>query len=182
VLHDSVQQRLIALAVELQLARSLVEEEPGEAVRLLDEARAGVGKALDDIRAVAQRIHPPLLDTQGLMAALRMAAAATPFASRVEGSVEARVPPGVAVTVYRCCVAALAAVDGADSIAAALTVGARGDVLAFAIDVEGGRMDAASLDGVAGRVRLFGGTLDVAANRVAGSVPLTTQHRPPPDT
>ena len=177
VLHDSVQQRLIALAVELQLARSLVENEPSEAIRLLDEARLGVGKALDDVRAVAQRIHPPLLDTQGLVAALRMAAAATVFASRVEGTVEVSVPPEVAVTVYRCCVAALAAVDGADGVAA-VTVGARDDSLKFAIDVEGGRLDVTSLEGIAGRVRLLGGSLEVDRTRVAGSLPLTT----PPGT
>jgi len=180
-LHDSVQQRLVSLAVELQAARSAVEGSPEEVTRLLEDARADLGQALDEVRAVAQRIHPPLLDTQGLMAALRMSAAAAPVATRVEGAIEGHLPPEAAVTVYRCCVAALAGVEGADS-RATVAIGERDGVLEFAIDVAGGRIDATQLDAVAGRVGLLGGTLEVAPARIAGGLPVTSPHHLPPGT
>ncbi len=46
-----------------------------EPAALLDDVRAVVAEALDELRGLAQRIHPSLLDTQGLIAALRTAAA-----------------------------------------------------------------------------------------------------------
>ena len=168
-LHDGVQQQLVALAVELQTARGLVESDPGHALRLLEQMRADVGTALDELRALAQRVHPPLLDTQGLDAALRMAAAAAPAATRVEGTVADGIPPENAVTVYRCCVAALAgARDGA-----AVAVRTRDGAVEFEVELEGGRVDAAALDALAARVEVLGGSLEIEPARVAGRLPLT---------
>jgi signal transduction histidine kinase len=170
-LHDGAQQQLIALAVGLQVARGLVEADPQEAARLLDDARAGVAQALDELREVAARIHPPLLDTQGLVAALRMAAAAAPIPARVEGAVEDAVPPETAVTVYRCCVATLAAAAGEDARA---TVAVRtGDgALEFEVALGGARLDPGALDPLAARVEALGGALEVAPSLVAGRLPL----------
>ena len=113
-LHDGPQQQLVAVAVNLQVVTGLVESDPQAALRLLDDVRAGVAQALDELRALAQRIHPPLLDSHGLVASLRMAAAAAPIPTRIEGTVEGDVPIEVAVTVYRFCVAALAAAAGGE--------------------------------------------------------------------
>lgn len=179
-LHDSVQQRLIALAIELQLARGSVDREPEEAVRMLEEARIGVAQVLDEIRAVAQRIHPPLLDSHGLVAALRMAGAAAPLPTRVDGTVDEPVPPEAAVTVYRCCVAALSAVQGTNG-SATVAVATTDGMLTFRVDVAGGQVDVASVEPAAGRVRLLGGTIDVAPTRVDGGLPLMP-HRPRPGT
>lgn len=168
-LHDGVQQELVAIAVELQNARGLVDEEPQAALRVLDEARASVHRVLDDLRAVAQRVHPPLLDSQGLVAALRMAAAAAPASTEVRGTVDERVPPEVALTVYRCCVAALAgAADGATVV-----VRTEDGTLAFEVDLHGGRVDERALCRLAGRVAVFGGVLETAPSRVAGRFPVT---------
>jgi signal transduction histidine kinase len=171
-LHDGIQQQLIALAVDLQLLRGLVETDPQGAAGLLDGVRAGVARALDELGGLAQRIHPPLLDTQGLVAALRMAAAAAPIPAQVEGSVEAGVAPEVAVTVYRCCVATLAAAQGAPDPRATVTVRSGGGMLEFAVELARARVDAGALDGLAGRVHVLGGTLEVAPSRVAGRLPV----------
>ena len=93
-LHDGVQQKLIALAVNLQVARNLVEADPQAAVSLLDDVRADVGHALDELRDLAQLVHPPLLDTQGLVPALRMAAATAPIPTLVEGTLRGCRAPG----------------------------------------------------------------------------------------
>jgi signal transduction histidine kinase len=172
-LHDGVQQLLIALAVNLQVARRLVEADPQAAVGLLDDVRADVAQALDELRELAQRVHPPLLDTQGLVAALRMAAAAAPIPTRVEGAVEGVVPPEVAVTVYRCCVATLAAAGG-ENPRATVAVQTGDGVLEFDISLTGALLNHGALDALAGRVDILGGALEIAPTRVAGRLPVTS--------
>ena len=172
-LHDGAQQQLVAIAVNLQIARGLVESDPPSALRLLDDVRAGIADTLDELRGLAQRIHPPLLDTQGLVAALRMAAAAAPIPTRVEGAVEGTVPPEVAMTVYRSCVATLAAAEG-EGGHATVAVAARDGVLEFEVSLSGARIAPASLDLDVWRVEGLGGTLVVTPARSAGRLPLTS--------
>jgi glucose-6-phosphate-specific signal transduction histidine kinase len=170
-LHDGVQQLLVAIAANLQVARGLVEADPQAAARLLDEARADLREALDELREVAERVHPPLLDTQGLVAALRMAAAAAPIPTRVEGSVDDAVPPELAVTVYRGCVATLAAAGG-ENPRATVVVRTVGRVLEFEIVLSGASVDPGALDPFAARVEALGGALEIAPTCVAGRLPL----------
>jgi signal transduction histidine kinase len=172
-LHDGVQQELIAVAVNLQLLRGLVGVNPQEAADLLDDLRSMVGEALADLRGLAQRIHPPLLDTQGLAAALRMAAAHSPIPARLEGAVEGDVPPEVAVTVYRSSVAALAAAEG-EAPRATIVVGTRNGVLELEIALTGGRIAAGALDPLACRFEALGGALETTPDRIAGRLPTTS--------
>jgi len=165
-LHDTVQQRLVALAVALQTARTLVEEDPADAVRALGDARADIAQALDELRAIAQRVHPPLLDTQGLGAALRMAAAAAPVPTRVRSTVDGDVPPELAVTAYRFVVAALAGADGSATVAVTTRDGQ------LELDVEAASIDPRALDGVAGRFAVLAGTIEISPDRVSCRLPL----------
>jgi hypothetical protein len=73
-LHDGPQQRLFALAVDVQLARELVQSDPVGTLRILDELGRDVQRALDETASLAQRIYPPLLESGGLADALRAAA------------------------------------------------------------------------------------------------------------
>jgi len=70
-LHDNVQQHLVALAVNLQLARTLVRSDAAGAIALLEEMSRDVREALESVRAMAQEIYPPLLVDRGLADALR---------------------------------------------------------------------------------------------------------------
>ena len=165
-LHDGVQQRLVAVAVGLQLARRLVGDDQGAAREALDELRAEVGRAVDELRAVAERIHPPLLDTQGLAAALRMAAARHPQA-RLHLAVDEPPVPAAALTAYRVCVAALHdAGDGAVEIRARSADGV------LELEVAPGPADARGFASAAGRAAVLGGRLDVARERVRLTLPL----------
>lgn len=172
-LHDGVQQQLVAVAVNLQIARGLVETDPREAAGLLDEVRTVVADALDGLRELAQRIHPSLLDTQGLIAALRAAAATAPIPTRVEGAVEDTIPAEVAMTVYRCCVGTLAAARG-EIARATIAVRARNGVVEFEISLAGAGVAAGALDPLAARVEALGGSFETAPGRVAGRLPLTS--------
>jgi signal transduction histidine kinase len=172
-LHDGVQQQLVAVAVNLQVARGLVATDPQAAAGLLDEVRSVVTDALDELRELASGIHPSLLEAQGLVAALRAAAAAAPIPTRVEGAVDEPVPPEVALTVYLCCVATLAAARG-EIARANIVVTARGGVVEFEIALTGARVDAETLVSPAARVEAFGGSFEAAPGSVTGRVPLTS--------
>ncbi len=172
-LHDGLQQQLVAVAVNLQIARGLVEADPHEAAALLDDVRGVVAEALDELRDLSQRIHPSLLDTQGLIAALRAAAAAAPIPTRVDGVAGETMPLDTATTIYRCCVATLAAAQG-ETAGATIAVHARAGAVEFEIALTGARVRAGALDPVAARVEALGGSLDVTSDRVAGRLPLTS--------
>src|SRR5438105_14795670 len=83
-LHDGVQQHLVALVVNLQLARQLVESDPAAAATLLEELGRDAREALEGVRELACEIYPPLLLDRGLADALHAAAAQVEAPCRVE--------------------------------------------------------------------------------------------------
>lgn len=71
-LHDDFNQRLAALAVELEtLERSTIGHLPEPILRQFAEVRAGIGQISDDLHDLAYNLHPSLLDHVGLEAAMR---------------------------------------------------------------------------------------------------------------
>jgi signal transduction histidine kinase len=96
-LHDGPQQDLVALIVNLQIARRQAGTDPP-----LDEVARGAQRALDALRKLAARLSPPLGGAAGLAAALRSAA---------DGPVEIHVdvsdgcPAEIARAAFFCCVA-----------------------------------------------------------------------------
>jgi signal transduction histidine kinase len=78
-LHDGAQARLVALGMSLGRAEQALEKDP-EAVReLLAEARHGAGEALEELRALARGIRPPILTDRGLEPAVSALVARTPL-------------------------------------------------------------------------------------------------------
>ena len=68
-LHDGAQERLVALALRLQVAK---ETTPG-ATALLDEATGELQTAIGEVRGLARGVHPTILTETGLRAARRRA-------------------------------------------------------------------------------------------------------------
>jgi signal transduction histidine kinase len=96
-LHDGVQPRLVALLLNVKLARRqpLVEREAS----LLETIELELAEILRDLRALASGILPPALTDLGLEAAVTELTAKMPF--RVEVAVpEKRLPEPVEVTAY----------------------------------------------------------------------------------
>ena len=60
-LHDGAQQRLVALAVNLRLAHDIVAEDPGRGREMLDEMEDDLQVTIQEVRALAHGIYPPLL-------------------------------------------------------------------------------------------------------------------------
>ena len=99
-LHDGVQQQLLALAVNLQLARELCETDPGAVAAFLEELRRDVHRALDDAQRLGAAIYPAVLADHGVAEALRAAGV------RVEAASVGRYATDVEAATYFACVGA----------------------------------------------------------------------------
>jgi len=88
-LHDGAQQRLVALSLQVNLARAKLEDDPATAARLLDSARDELRQALEELRELARGIHPAILTDQGLGPAVEALAQRSPVPVEVEGVEEA---------------------------------------------------------------------------------------------
>jgi signal transduction histidine kinase len=69
-LHDGAQARLVALAMDLGLAKEKLLEDPEAAAKMVGEAHGEVKVALQELRDLARGIHPAILTDRGLDAAL----------------------------------------------------------------------------------------------------------------
>ncbi|MEV6161139.1 sensor domain-containing protein [Streptomyces sp. NPDC052052] len=69
-LHDGAQARLVALAMDLGLAKEKLAQDPEAAARMVDEAHGEVKVVLQELRDLARGIHPAVLTDRGLDAAL----------------------------------------------------------------------------------------------------------------
>ena len=98
-LHDGAQHRLVALSLQLSL---LEEELAGDrsATVQLEQARGEIDTSLEELREIAQGIHPAVLSAHGLAVALEELAAhaAVPVELRVE--IEGRLPEALEVAAY----------------------------------------------------------------------------------
>jgi signal transduction histidine kinase len=189
-LHDGAQQHLIALAVNLRLARELAASDPKAAAALLEELSGDVQHALDDFRDLAHGIYPPLLVDRGLADGLRAALARSPVDARLELAPVRRYVPEVEATVYFCCLEALqnAGKHAGPDARATVRVWEDEGALLFEVGDDGRGFDAADgrgtgLAGMTDRVGALGGRLAIESSpgrgtRVSGAVPLATP-RPP---
>jgi signal transduction histidine kinase len=79
-LHDGAQQRLVALALRLQVA----SKKTPEAAALLEEATGELQTAIGEVRGLARGVHPTILTEAGLRAAVDALAERTPIPVTVD--------------------------------------------------------------------------------------------------
>src|SRR3954470_10314223 len=99
-LHDGAQQRLVALSLQLALARRKVDGDPGTAGRLIDAARGELGTALEELRELARGIRPAVLTDRGLGPALQALAQRAPVPVDLCQMPEDRLPAAVEAAAY----------------------------------------------------------------------------------
>ena len=100
-LHDGAQQRLVALTLALRLASTRLGDDADPAVKLsLEQASAEVKAALSELRELARGIHPQILTSAGLHAAVESLAARTPATVSVDVDSDARFAPAVEAIAY----------------------------------------------------------------------------------
>ena len=168
-LHDGLQQRLVALAVELQLAEASAG--PLGAADLLGGAHRDVEQALDEARRLAERIHAPL-ELGGLAVALRAAAVTAGVRATVEVEGGSTYPDEIARTVHLCWLEAL---DAAEGEGAAIRVREEDGRLTFGLSARTGALT--GLEHLRDRVEALGGSLHLDAVpsgglQALGSLPL----------
>ncbi|HLN42355.1 MAG TPA: histidine kinase [Acidimicrobiales bacterium] len=185
-LHDGAQQHLVALAVNVRLARQLAERDPEASGKILDQLGEAVQEAVQELRALAHGIYPPLLIDRGVAEALRSAAGRAALPTEVDAEGLDRYSPEREAAVYFCCMEALqnAGKHAGDGAAAFVRVWQEGANLLFEVRDTGAGFDAAgTLASGAGfvnmsdRVGAIGGTFSVtsapgAGTTVAGSIPV----------
>ncbi|GAA3056438.1 hypothetical protein GCM10010464_21500 [Pseudonocardia yunnanensis] len=177
-LHDGAQQRLVTLAMELQLARTALPPEAAELAAQLDELAAEATSTLDELRELARGIHPALLVEGGLPPALKALARRCTTPVRLDVRADRRLPEPIEIAAYYLVAEALtnaakhahasaihvqvdtAAADGVDALRVCVRDNGRGGA-----DLSGG----SGLVGLQDRVEALGGRLSVQSVSGAGT-------------
>ncbi|MFM9697625.1 sensor histidine kinase [Streptomyces europaeiscabiei] len=99
-LHDGAQARLVALAMDLGLAKEKLAEDPRAAAVMVDSAHGEVKTALQELRDLARGIHPAVLTDRGLDAALSSVASRCAVTVVVDVDLPARPVPAIEGIAY----------------------------------------------------------------------------------
>jgi signal transduction histidine kinase len=165
-LHDGAQQQLVALSVQLTLLEDAADLT--EVRQTTGELKAGLRQALDDLRALARGIYPPLLADQGLGPALRAQADRAPLPVLIQADGIGRYPRDAEAAVYFCTLEALQNVAKyARASRATVALACPDGHLEFTVTDDGAGFDPAQasrgtgLQGMADRLAAAGGTLRV---------------------
>ncbi len=174
-LHDGAQQRLVALALTLRLARSRLDSDPAEVPELLDAASAELSAATEELRELARGIHPPVLTDRGLVAALEALAGRAAVPVSVETDVRERAPEAVEAAAYYVVSEALTNVARhANAQQAVVRVARHDGLLSVEIEDDGDGGAAPSggsgLRGLADRVGALDGSLEIDSVPGRGTV------------
>jgi signal transduction histidine kinase len=163
-LHDGAQARLVALAMDLGMAKEKLAggSDPERAATLVASAHDEVKRTLSELRDLTRGIHPAVLTDRGLDAALSAVAARCTVPVVVSVEIPQR-PPQVTEQIAYYCVSELLVNVSRHSNASAAAVTARrvGDLLLLDVRDDGvGGADPArgtGLRGLAERVESAGG-------------------------
>lgn len=89
-LHDGVQQSVAALSTRLGLARNQLRRSDEQAADTLAELQSDVLRLLDQLRDLAHRIRPAVLNDRGLLEAVEAQAARLPLPVLIDAGQELR--------------------------------------------------------------------------------------------
>jgi signal transduction histidine kinase len=185
-LHDSAQQRLIALRIGLTLAGDQVAG-PRERA-MIDRLGLEVDETIDELRDVAHGVYPQVLEQRGLAAALRAVArrSVLPVSVRDEGL--ARHSEALETSIYFSCVECLqnAAKHAGPGASVTIRLAQENGHVSFSVEDDGAGFDPAvvgrgrGLTNIADRVAAVGGTVAVDARpgrgtRVSATLPASPQ-------
>ncbi|NPC43259.1 sensor histidine kinase [Nocardioides sp. zg-1230] len=181
-LHDGLGPSLASLAMRLEAATDLIEDDPEQAAdlvgRLSDQAREGIG----EVRRLVEGLRPPALDQLGLVSALRHRAAehgagvgTVPWTVEAADDIEP-LPAAVEVAAYRIVVEAVTNAQrhsGADRCVVRLSRDA-GDLRIEVSDTGSGlaadRRPGVGLSSMRERAEELGGTFEAGDRPGGGTV------------
>jgi signal transduction histidine kinase len=173
-LHDGAQQRLVGSIFKIKLAEEAIGDGSEDASKLIREACDSTEGALEELRELAQGIHPAVLATNGLEPALKVVARRSPIPVELEIRIEERLPERIEVTAYYVVSEALtnAAKHSAASVVQVLAERVDGRLRLSVRDDGVGGADASRGSGLIGlrdRVEAVGGSLSVTSLSQGGT-------------
>jgi len=172
-LHDGAQQRLVAVALNLRIARERMAR-GDDALDLVTLAGDEAQRAIGELRDLARGIHPAVLTERGLGPAIKDLAGRCPVPVDVVEWPQERFPPTVEATAYFVASEALTNVakySGADQASVAIRCEDGTLVVEVADDGRGGA-DASRGSGLRGlndRLAALDGTLQVVSPEGKGT-------------
>ncbi len=173
-LHDGAQQRLVTLALALQIARTRASAADPSLGETLDRASQELELALAELRELARGIHPTALIEDGLRAAIRGLAERCPVPVMVDVP-DRRYPAAAESAAY------FVVAEGLTNIAkyaqaASASVTARDDGITLEVEIRDDGVGGADprrgsgLQGLADRVSAIGGEIHVDSPGGSGTV------------
>jgi PAS domain S-box-containing protein len=167
-LHDGAQQRLVTLALEVQVARGRLRSAPESAGPFLDRLAQELSDASAELRELARGIHPAVLTERGLAPAIEALAARAPLPVETRVGTIGRLSPTLEVTAYFTVSEALTNVAKyARATHATVRLAQEDGTLVIEVDddgVGGARAGVGSgLSGLADRVGACDGTLSIVS-------------------
>ncbi|MGI9596888.1 MAG: sensor histidine kinase [Acidimicrobiales bacterium] len=166
-LHDGVQQRLVALGIDLGLAESKLETDPDGARALLDDAREKTRASIGELRVIGRGLHPAILGDRGLDAALSSIVSDTSVPVELRSNIAVNPPVDIQEAAFFVVSEALTNVMKHSNARLSVV-----DVTATATEVEvsvyddgtgGATMTGTGLAGISARVRGMGGSFDLVS-------------------
>ena len=177
-LHDGAQQRLVSLLINLQLARSDMSGNDSSALERLDAAIADAQTAIDELRTLSTGIHPEILTSRGLTAALTALARRCPIPVDVTSNLDLRLDESVESAAYYVAAeaitnalkyAAASRIDVLVELTDALSLTITDDGIGGVAETRVGHEENLGLVGLCDRVTAFDGTVSIVSPRGAGT-------------
>jgi signal transduction histidine kinase len=179
-LHDGAQHRLVALSLQLSLLEEQLAGDSSATIQL-ERARGEIDTSLEELREIAQGIHPAVVSGHGLGVALEQLAARAAVPVRLRVEIEGRLPEALEVAAYYLISETLTNVGkyAQASLATVEVIRSNGHVRVEVVDdgIGGADTDGGSgLRGLADRVEALGGRLRVwspngGGTRVRAEIP-----------
>lgn len=182
-LHDSAQQRLVALRIHLALAGERLDRAEDRA--MLERLGVEVDDAIDELRAIAHGVYPATLADQGIGAALAGVARRSAIPVGIRDGWRGRHSEAVETTVYYCCLEGVqnAAKHAGPGAVATIRLSEAEGRVSFSVEDDGAGFDPGDVEPGAGltnltdRVAAVGGILHIDGEpgrgaRITGEIPI----------
>jgi signal transduction histidine kinase len=189
-LHDGIQQRLIALSLDLESVRETIPPEDRDACLGLDRLSRELEAVHDDLRQLSHGLHPAILSRRGLDAALAALARTSPIPVILRAEIADRQPAPVEIGVYYVVSEALTNAtkhSGASALSVSVVAAADSIRATISDDGIGGAEPGAGsgLTGLIDRMAALGGTLEIdsplgVGTTISAAVPIAGGTVTPP--
>ncbi|HEY1329947.1 MAG TPA: ATP-binding protein [Actinomycetota bacterium] len=185
-LQAGAERHLAGLDELLGRAEATAADEAPPAVPAVRDLRTGVDRAVANLRALAGGVYPPLLEAEGVVAALGEQAGASVVPTTIDAQDLGRFPLEVEAAVYFCALEAMQnAAKYADASRVVVRLRSSDGELAFEVTDDGRGFDPAThgygtgLQGIADRLATIGGRLHVRSRPGAGTTVAGSVHAAP---